>query len=289
MDRTLDGKTILITGATSGMGKVTALRLAQRGASVVLAGRNQATTDATLQEVRRQAPGSDVHALVADLTAQAQVRALAAEYRASYPRLDVLIHNAGAMYGRRELTADGVEKTLALNVLAPFLLTHWLRASLLASAPARVIVVGSHQHQGRRVPFDDLNHERGYKPLAVYGEAKLMAIMYTYALARRTEGTGVTANTLHPGVVATHFGMEAGPMWRAMLTLAGRFSLSPEQGAQTAIYLASAPEVASVSGKYFIKDKPAESSAASRDVAAQERLWAACQRLTGLTAAAAAG
>ena len=286
MERPLDGKHILVTGATSGMGKVTALRLAQQGASVVISGRNLEKTEATAQAIKAQAEGSDVGVLVADLTSMAQTRALAQAYQDAYPRLDVLVNNAGGMFGSRQVSADGLEMTLALNYFSPFLLTHLLldtlKASGSASAPARVITVSSQTHAGKAVPFDDLTHEKGYKPLDVYGESKLMAMMFAYALARRLEGQGVTSNTLHPGVVATNFGKEAGGMWRMMFTAMAPMSLSPEKGAQTAIYLASSPEVATATGEYFVKSKPARSSDASYDVAAQDRLWAIGEQLTGL-------
>jgi NAD(P)-dependent dehydrogenase (short-subunit alcohol dehydrogenase family) len=193
------------------------------------------------------------------------------------------------MFGARQLSGDGLEMTFALNYFSLFLLTHLLldtlKASGSASAPARVITVSSQTHMGKSVPFDDLTLEKGYKPLDAYAESKLMAIMFTYALARRLEGQGVTANTLHPGVVATNFGKDAGGMWRMMFTALAPVSLSPEKGAQTAIYLASSPEVATVTGQYFVKSKPARSSEASYDVAAQDRLWAIGERLTGLVAA----
>lgn len=284
MADTLEGKYILVTGATSGMGKVTARQLAERGATVVLAGRNDAKTQATVQEIQRLVPRGDVRSLVADLTSLAQVRALAQAYHDAYPRLDVLIHNAGGMFGKRQLSADGLEMTFALNVFAPFLLTHLLLDTIQASAPARIITVASAQHVGKHVPFEDMTHEKGYKPLQVYAEAKLMAIMFTYALARRLQGTGVTANTLHPGVVATNFGKDAGGMWPAMFMALAPFELSPEKGAHTAVYLAAAPEVADVSGEYFVKSRPTRSSQDSCDVAAQERLWTLCEQVTGLAA-----
>jgi retinol dehydrogenase 14 len=178
--------------------------------------------------------------------------------------------------------------TFALNYFSPFLLTHLLldtlKASGSAGAPARVITVGSMTHMGKLVPFDDLTHAKGYKALDVYGESKLMAMMFTYALARGLVGGGVTSNTLHPGVVATNFGKEAGAMWRMMYAALAPMSLSPEKGAQTAIYLASSPDVATTTGKYFVKSKPAHSSEASYDVAAQERLWAIGEQVTGLAA-----
>jgi NAD(P)-dependent dehydrogenase (short-subunit alcohol dehydrogenase family) len=273
---------MLVTGATSGMGKVTALRLVEGGATVVITGRDRDKTEATARDLRQHAPKGDVHALVADLTSLAQVRALAQAFRESYPRLDALIHNAGGMFAKRSVSADGLELTFALNYFAPFLLTNLLLDPLKTSAPARIVTVASAQHKGKRVPFEDMTHQSGYSPLQVYAESKLMAIMFTYAIARRLQGTRVTANTLHPGVVATNFGKGEGGMWRALFTLLAPFERSPEQGARTAIYLASSPEVADVSGQYFVDSKEARSSDASQDVAAQERLWALSQQLTGL-------
>jgi NAD(P)-dependent dehydrogenase (short-subunit alcohol dehydrogenase family) len=274
---------MLVTGATSGMGKVTALRLAEQGATVVITGRDRDKTEATARELKQHAPQGEVHSQIADLTSLAQVRTLAQAYRASYPRLDALIHNAGGMFAKRSVSEDGLECTFALNYFAPFLLTNLLLDPLQASAPARIITVASAQHQGQRVPFDDMTHERGYAPLKVYAESKLMAIMFTYALARRLQGTGVTANTLHPGVVATNFGKGEGAIWRAFFTLIAPFERSPEQGARTAVYLASSPEVTDMSGEYFVDSKMARSSDASHDAAAQERLWTLSQQLTGLS------
>jgi NAD(P)-dependent dehydrogenase (short-subunit alcohol dehydrogenase family) len=281
MEGTLGGKYVLVTGATSGMGKVTARRLAEQGATVVIAGRNAEKTQYTAQEIQKQVPHGAVRSLTADLTSLAQVRALAQAYRDAYPRLDTLIHNAGGMFGKRQLSDDGLEMTFALNHFAPFLLTSLLLDTLKASAPARIVIVASAQHAGKQVPFEDMTHEKGYKPLQVYAESKLMAIMFTYALARRLQGTNVTANTLHPGVVATNFGKDAGGMWPAMFTVLAPFELSPEKGAQTALYLASSPEVADVSGEYFVKSKPARSSKESYDVAAQERLWTLSEQVIG--------
>ena len=282
MDGTLEGKYVLVTGATSGMGKVTARRLAEEGATVVVAGHSAEKTQSAVQEIQKQAPQSAVRSLVADLTSLAQVRTLAQAYRDTYPRLDALIHNAGGMFGKRQLSGDGLEMTFALNHFAPFLLTSLLLDTLKASAPSRIVIVASAQHAGKQVPFEDMTHEKGYKPLQVYAESKLMAIMFTYALARRLQGTNVTANTLHPGVVATNFGKDAGGIWPAMLTVLAPFELSPEKGAQTALYLASSPQVADVSGEYFVKSKPARSSKESYDVAAQERLWTLSEQVIGL-------
>jgi len=286
MDRPLDSKYMLVTGATSGMSKVTARRLAGQGATVVIVGRNPDKTAATVQEIQREAPQGTVRFLVADLSSLAQVRALAHEYQGAYPRLDALVNNAGGMFARRQLNGDGLEMTFALNYFAPFLLTYLLLDTLKASAPARIVTVASATHKGKQAPFDDLTHAKGYKPLDVYAQSKLMAILFTYALARRLEGTGVTANTLHPGVVATNFGKGDGGMWRAFFTALAPFESSPEKGAQTAIYLASSPEVAQASGEYFINCKPTRSSEATYDIAAQQRLWTVSEQLTGIAASA---
>jgi NAD(P)-dependent dehydrogenase (short-subunit alcohol dehydrogenase family) len=227
-----------------------------------------------------------VRSLLADLSSLAQTQALADEYRNTYPRLDALVNNAGGMFARRQLNGDGLEMTFALNYFAPFLLTHLLLDTLKASAPARIVTVASATHQGKQVSFDDLTHAKGYKPLDVYAESKLMAILFTYALARRLDGTGVTANTLHPGVVATNFGKGEGGLWRAFFTALAPFETSPEKGARTAIYLASSPDVAGVSGEYFVSCKPARSSEATYDTAAQQRLWTISEQLTGIAASA---
>jgi NAD(P)-dependent dehydrogenase (short-subunit alcohol dehydrogenase family) len=192
------------------------------------------------------------------------------------------------MFARRQLSVDGMEMTFAVNFFAPFLLTNLLLDTLKASAPAHVITVASALHAGKAVPFDDMTHEKGYKPLQVYAESKLLAIMFTYELARQLEGTGVTANVLHPGVVATSIAKGAGPLMRTVFALLAPTQLSAEKGARTAIYLASSPEVASVSGRYFVKGKPARSSDASTDGAAQQRLWALGEQATGLAVPEAA-
>jgi NAD(P)-dependent dehydrogenase (short-subunit alcohol dehydrogenase family) len=284
----LAGKIMLVTGATSDMGNVTALRLAQQGATVVIAGRNPDKTSATVQALQRQAPQGEVRSLMADLSSMEQVRALARAFREGYPRLDVLVNNAGAMFARRQLSADGLEMTFAVNFFAPFLLTNLLLDTLKASSPAHVITVASAVHAGKVVPFDDMTHEKGYKPLQVYAESKLLAIMFTYELARRLEGTGVTANVLHPGVVATSIAKGAGPLLSTVFALLAPTQRSAEEGARTAIYLASSSEVASVSGRYSVKSKPARSSDASNDVAAQQRLWALGEQATGLAVLVAA-
>lgn len=283
----MDGKIVLITGATNGIGQITAQALAQRGATVVIVGRDTSRTERAAQEIKRQAPDSAVHTLLADLSSQAQVRRLAEEFQTRFPRLDVLVNNAGAVFAKRQISVDGIEMTLALNHLAPFLLTNLLLDTLKASDHARVVTVASAAHVGTRIPFDDLNHEHGrYQNFVVYGQSKLMNIMFTYELARRLAGTTVTANTLHPGFVATNFGKSNGGWWDTVFTLIRPFAISPEQGAQTSIYLASSPEVATITGQYFAKRRPIKSSSASYDREAQQRLWAVSEELTARSASA---
>lgn len=283
----LTGKSIVVTGATQGIGYVAARDLASMGAAVTVAGRDPARVNASVDQIRRETGATAVDGLVADLSSMAGVHELADAYLARHDRLDVLLNNAGAWFTTRQTTVDGYERTFALNHLAPFLLTHLLLDVLTASGPARIITVASMAHNGQRLNLDDVNNaSRPYQGLRVYGESKLANIMFTYALARRLSGTGVTANTLHPGLVSTGFGKNNGAAMRWLMALYALVAISPEKGAQTSIYLASSPEVADVTGKYFIKEKPARSSAVSYDEQAQERLWAISEQMTGVVPAA---
>lgn len=287
---TLAGKTILVTGGTSGIGFIAAQALAEMGATVVIVGHHAARAQDAADRIQRAAGTTDVQALVADLSSMGEVRSLAEQVQQRWPRLDVLLNNAGGVFMTRQTTVDGYEHTFAVNHLAPFLLTNLLLDRLKADAPSRIITVSSMAHKGQRIHLDDLNQtKRGYSAWRAYGESKLANAMFTYALARRLEGTGVTANTLHPGFVATGFARNNGPLWNFFMSLARPFAISAERGAQTSIYLASSPEVATISGRYFVNCKPAKSSAASMDVAAQEGLWALSERMTGLAASTAAG
>jgi NAD(P)-dependent dehydrogenase (short-subunit alcohol dehydrogenase family) len=279
----MDGKTCLITGATSGIGLVTAQTLADRGAHVALVGRDRVRAERLAAAIRQRPGHPEVDALACDLSSLAEVRRLAAEVLEQYPRLDVLYNNAGALFATRQVTVDGYERTFALNHLAPFLLTNLLGERLKASAPARVITTASDAHNGAHMDFDDLMYEHhSYRGLQAYGRSKLANILFTYELARHLDGTGVTANTLHPGFVATGFARNNGPVYEAAMTLLRPFAISPERGAQTAIYLATAPEAAQVTGQYFVKSKPAKSSPASYDEGAARRLWELSARLVGL-------
>jgi NAD(P)-dependent dehydrogenase (short-subunit alcohol dehydrogenase family) len=287
MSQTMQGKTCLITGATSGIGKDTALGLARRGAHVAIVGRDADRTRATADWIRREAGTEHVAFLPADLSSQDEVRRVAREFRDRYSRLDVLVNNAGAIFTRRGTTVDGFERTWALNHLAYFLLAQELLELLKASAPARMINVASTAHTSGVIEFGDLQGEKSYSGIRAYSQSKLANILFTYALARRLEGTGVTANCLHPGVVATGFGQNTPGALKLLMKLARPFLITAEQGAATSIYLASSPDVEGASGRYFAKCKPARSSAASHDEAVQERLWALSLRQIGQDGAAA--
>lgn len=277
----MQGKTVLISGATNGIGKVAAVELAKLGAQVVIIGRNPVKTADTLREIQSASGNKDVHALTADLSSMAEVRRVASEFKQQFPRLDVLLNNAGGVFTSREETVDGYEMTFALNHLSYFLLTNLLLDTLKASAPSRIVNVSSDAHQMGALDLDNLQ-KGGF---SAYSQSKLMNIMFTYELARRLEGTGVTANALHPGFVSTGFGRNNSGLMKLAISVATLFALKPADGAKTSIYLASSPEVANVTGKYFDKSKPRKSSAASYDEAAQKRLWTISEQLTGIAAA----
>ncbi len=283
MTWSVDHKKILITGGTDGIGKVTALELAKQGAHVILVGRNPQKTEQTVHEIREQSNNPKVDFLLADLSEQEQVRRVAAEYRHRYDHLHVLINNAGAFFARRELTSDGLEKTFALNHLAYFLLTNLLLDVLIKSAPARIINVSSAAHFGGRINFDDLNAEKGYNGWGAYSTSKLMNVLFTYELARRLKDSDVTVNCLHPGFVATQFGKNNGGLIGLGLGLVQRLgAISPEQGAETTLYLATSAEVDGVTGKYFDQKRSVESSRLSQDEETARRLWEISLQLTGL-------
>ncbi len=243
------GKTVLITGGTGGIGKATAKGLAALGARVGITGRDAARAQAAAVEIRKASGSPSVDVFVADLSSQADVRRLAGEVLDSYPRLDVLVNNVGGFWANRHVTADGLEHTFALNHLAGFLLTNLLLDRLTASSPARVVTVSSGAQAMGRIDFDDLQGSRNYSGQRAYNQSKLANVMFTYELARRLEGTGVTGTVLHPGVVRTAFAAEdPSPMWRFMIPLARPFMKTPSRGAATPIYLASSPEVEGVSG-----------------------------------------
>lgn len=278
------GRTCVVTGATSGIGYVTARELARRGATVTLVGRNPDRTAMCVGSIRRETGSDAVDSLLADLSSMAQVRELAAAVLARHARLDVLVNNAGAIFITRHMTVDGYEMTFALNHLAPFLLTNLLLDQLKAGAQARIVTTASVAHVGAKIAFDDPNYQHHlYSPWGAYGQSKLANILFTYELARRLEGSGVTANAFHPGVVASGFAHN-GPLLSAALTLARPMMISPEEGAQTAIFLASSqsPSVVGVTGKYFTKNATVSSSKESYNTESQRQLWEISEELTGL-------
>lgn len=278
----MKGKVILVTGATNGIGLEAARALGRSGARLAIVGRSADKTNATADLIRRDT-GADVKPLIADLSKQADIRALAADFKTRFDRLDVLINNAGAIFRSKQTSPDGLELTFALNHLSYFLLTHLLLDVLKDSAPARIINVSSDAHRTGRMDFDNLQAEKGYSALRAYGQSKLENILFTYELARRLEGTGVTVNALHPGVVRTGFGKNNGAVMSAIMNIfQGISGISAEQGADTIVYLASSSEVADVSGKYFYKRQTRQSTddTYNKDYAA--RLWAISEALTGI-------
>src|SRR4029077_14243518 len=248
-------KTVVITGATSGIGKVAAEKLAGMGARLVLVARDKTRGEAALARLREIVPGLNHTIHYADLSRVAEMKRVAAEIAVAEPRIDVLINNAGALFGARQVTEDGLELTFATNHMAYFVLTHGLRERLRASASARVVNVASDAHKGEKLDFSDLQSANNYRGLHVYGRSKLCNILYTRELARRLAGTGVTANSLHPGFVATRFGDQSGGMLSFVVRAAKTFAISPEKGAETIVYLASSSEAAGSSGLYFYKCK----------------------------------
>ena len=281
------GKSVLVTGGTGGIGKATAIGLAALGARVGITGRDPARTEAAAAGIRATPGSPAVDAFAADMSVQAGVRRLAAQVLDTYPRLDVLVNNVGGFWAHRHVTADGLERTFALNHLAPFLLTSLLLDRLTASAPARIVTVSSGAHARGRIDFDDLQGERNYSGQRAYSQSKLASVMFTYELARRLEGTGVTATVLHPGVVRTSFGAEDQAAHMAVMIRVARLVMkTPAQGAGTSIYLASSPEVEGITGRYYADCKPKTSSKASYDTTAAARLWQASTDLAGMTATA---
>jgi retinol dehydrogenase-12 len=280
----MQGKVCVITGATAGIGQVAATELARRGAHVVIVGRSAQKCAATQAQIRSASAAASVDSLVADLSSLAETKRLASELGQRYPRIDVLLNNAGAMFWKRAESADGVEKTFALNHLSYFVLTNLLLPVLKQSGPARIVNVASDAHKGVSINFDDIQFKQKYSGWKAYQQSKLANILFTYELARRIEGTGVTANALHPGFVRTSFleALNEAPAGWLLKKVGGLISLSPEQGARTSIYLASAPEVAGVSGRYFVKEKPVVSSPQSRDQSTAERLWKLSVEMTGV-------
>jgi retinol dehydrogenase 14 len=285
MKGSMGEKVCLITGATSGIGKATAMGLASMGASVVMVGRDRGRGQAALAEVKGKSANASVKLMLADLSSQEEIRRLAGEFKEAYPRLDVLINNAGVICSRRITTADGIEMTFAVNHLAHFLLTNLLLDVLEASAPSRIVNVASGEQRNGTIDFDDLQGEKKYKTAKAYSQSKLANVLFTYELARRREGTGVSANCLHPGAgVRTNLGSGVSGIFGFTVRALTPLMKSPEKGAQTSIYLASSPEVEGVSGRYFVKKAEARSSEVSHDKRIARRLWEVSAELTDLPA-----
>ena len=271
---TMEGKICLITGGTNGIGKSTAQELARMGATVVIVGRNAQKTARVVEEIRAASGNKNVDSLLADLSSQQDVRRLADEFKSSYPHLHVLLNNAGGTFTTRQLSLDGIEMTFALNHLAYFLLTNLLLNTLKASAPARIINVSSDAHSGGKIDFDNLQGERSYSSFGPYGNSKLANILFTTEQACRLEGTGVTVNALHPGLTSTGFGKNnPGFLMKIMGVVIPLIARSPEKGAETSIYLASSPEVQSITGKYFVDCKVTQPAPQAADRAVARRLW----------------
>jgi NAD(P)-dependent dehydrogenase (short-subunit alcohol dehydrogenase family) len=278
----MQGKTVVITGATSGIGQVAAEKLAALGARIVQVARDKARAEAALERLRAIAPGAAHTVHYADLSLTAETRRVAAEIAAAEPRIDVLVNNAGAIFAKRHVTDEGLERTFALNHMSYFLMAAGLRERLAATPHARLVNVASGAHRSGHLDFGDLQRARSYKPFAVYGTTKLCNILFTRELARRLADTGVTANCLHPGFVATRFGDQSGRLYSVGVRIAKLGAISQERGAATTIYLASSPDVADVSGAYFYKSVREMPSREAQDDAVAKRLWEESERIAQL-------
>ncbi len=284
LNTSMQGKICIVTGANSGIGKATALGLAQMGATIVMVCRNQVKGEEAQNEIKEKSGNDAVDLMLADLSSQASIRQLAENFQQHYQQLHMLINNAGVANLTRRETVDGLEMTFAVNYLAPFLLTNLLLEKLKASAPARIVNVSSESHQSGYIKMDDLELEKGYRLMRAYGQSKLALVLFTYELARRLQGAGVTANCLHPGFVATNIGQNGvGSVGRSIVKLIfSRLGISPEEGAKTSIYLASSPEIEGVTGKYFVKSIPVRSAPISYDETLQRQLWEESAKLVNL-------
>ena len=276
------GKVVVLTGGTSGIGQVAAEAIAGMGARLILVVRDPKRAEAALARLRMRSPGVAHAVYYADLSRLAQMKRVAAEIAAAEPRIDVLINNAGALFTPRQVTEDGLELTFATNHVSYFVMTHFLRERLIAAAPARIINTSSDAHRHARLDFNDLQSEKGYRGFSVYSRSKLANVLFTRELARRLEGTGVSANSLHPGFVATRFGDNNGGRSSAVFGFLKKFAISPEKGAATIIYLATSDETAAITGQYFYKCRVATASKQAQDDESANRLWQETARLAGI-------
>lgn len=276
----LRGKTVLVTGATAGIGRETALGLAKLGAHVILVGRNPEKTQRVCDELKAASGHQHIDFLLADLSLLSEVRKVAAEFLARFGTLHVLINNVGAINLKREVTQEGFELTFAMNHLGLFLLTELLLPALQKAAPARIINLSSDAHRTTGLDFDDLQAERGYSSFKVYSRSKLMNVLFTRELAHRVAPMRITANAVHPGMVASDFINKPGTLGRIANAFVGVFGLTPEAGARTSVFVASSPQVEGMTGRYFVKSKSVTPSRKARDEAAAKRLWDISERLT---------
>lgn len=279
MHMSMQGKSVLISGATQGIGKIAALELAKLGAQVSIIARDPVRAEVARGEIAAAGGNDNVEVYIANLASLADIRRVAQEYRAKHKRLDVLINNAGAVFMDRRLSPDGFELTFATNHLGYFLLTKELLPLLKTSAPARVVNVASDAHKGMQLDFTDLQSQKRFIGLKTYGRSKLANILFTRELARQLQGTGVTANSLHPGFVASSFGNGNGKLWDIIMRIAMLFAITPAKGAETTVYLASSPDVDAVSGKYFSKKKVVSPTEAAQDDVSAKKLWEVTEQL----------
>lgn len=282
MPDSMQGKVVIITGATSGIGQVAAEKLAAMGARMVLVARDKARAEVTLSRLRERGPAANHTVHYADLSLIREMKRVAAEIAAAEPRIDVLANNAGALFGHRQLTEDGLEMTFATNHLAYFVLTYGLRERLLGPAPARVVNTSSNAHKRWPLDLDDLQAAKGYGGFMVYSRSKLCNVLFTRELARCLAGTGVTANCFHPGFVDTRFGEHSGGWFSQLIRIGKLAALSPEKGTKTLVYLASSPDVAGMSGQYFYKCHALAPAKQAQDDAAAKRLWSESARLAAI-------
>ena len=284
----MNDKVVMVTGATNGVGKITALEIARMGATVIIVSRNTQKCKQTVSEIQKETGNHQVETIPADLSSQAQIHHLATTFLEKYDQLDVLINNAGMLFHERKESEDGIEMTMALNHLNYFLLTHLLLDILKQTAQnqgaARIVNVASEAHTRASISFDDLQRTQKYSRFNIYSESKLMNIMFTYALARRLEGTNITVNALHPGFVDTGFGQEGITWWaRPLFAVLKKFAaIDEDKGAETQIYLATSPDVKAISGQYFDKKRAIRSNAYSYNEDAQERLMQISAELTNI-------
>jgi NAD(P)-dependent dehydrogenase (short-subunit alcohol dehydrogenase family) len=281
----LQDKTVLVTGATSGIGEAAARKLASLGAHTILVGRNRKKCEAVAQNLIRASNNRNIDVFQADLSSQSEIRGLAAELISHVDKLDVLVNNAGALFKTRKQSIDGLELTFALNHLGYFLLTVLLLPALRKSPSGRIVVVGSHAHEGARMDFDDLQLEHGYERINAYRQSKLANLLFTFELARLLRGEHITVNALTPGNVATNLGRNNGALKTTMRNLVGLLRgsmLTAGVGAGTVVYLAASPEVEGVTGHYFREERPISPSSSALDSEAARRLWEVSERLTGM-------